>query len=190
MEFGSYKILKPEQRRIMIRYADEVLYAIGVYLMALSPPQNPDIAAPATIARGLEVFAREACIDCHAPPNYTSGKLTLAAGYQPPKDHPNRSDIVSTSVGTDPGLALKTRKGTGFYKIPSLRGLWYRRLLLHDGSVASLEEMFDPARLRSDHEPGGWKGPGVTRRAIPGHPFGLGLTADDKAALLAFLRSI
>ena len=63
-------------------------------------------------------------------------------------------------------------------------------MLLHDGSVASLEEMFDPARLRPDHEPGGWKGPEVTKRAIPGHPFGLGLNAEDKAALLAFLRSI
>jgi cytochrome c peroxidase len=44
-------------------------------------------------------------------------------------------------VGTDPGLALLTRKGTGYYKIPSLKGVWYRGHYLHDGSVASLEEM-------------------------------------------------
>jgi hypothetical protein len=61
---------------------------------------------------------------------------------------------------------------------------------LHDGSVASLEEMFDPDRLKPDHVPGGWKGRGVTKRAIPGHPFGLTLNADDKAALLAFLRNL
>ena len=85
---------------------------------------------------------------------------------------------------------MRTRKGTGFYKIPSLRGVWYRLLFLHDGSVASLEEMFDPDRLNPDHVPGGWKGPGITKRAIPGHPFGLGLNADDKKALLAFLRSL
>ena len=107
-----------------------------------------------------------------------------------PPEHPNRGDNVNISVGTDPGLAMKTRKGTGFYKIPSLRGVWYRPALLHDGSVANLEEMFDPDRLKPDHEPGGWKGPGVTKRAIPGHPFGLALTAEDKAALLAFLRSL
>jgi hypothetical protein len=50
--------------------------------------------------------------------------------------------------------------------------------------------MFDPARLRSEHVPGGWKGPGVTSRAIPGHRFGLALNADDKNALLAFLCSL
>src|SRR5215468_3745205 len=53
-------------------------------------------------------------------------------------------------------------QGNRFYKIPSLRGVWYRPLLLHDGSVSSLEEMFDPDRLKLDHVPGGWKGPGVT----------------------------
>jgi hypothetical protein len=85
---------------------------------------------------------------------------------------------------------MKTRKGTGFYKIPSLRGVWYRPVLLHDGSVASLEEMFDPDRLNQDHVPGGWKGPGITKRAIPGHPFGLNLSPDDKSALIAFLRRL
>jgi hypothetical protein len=124
------------------------------------------------------------------PPNYSSGKLTLAQGYTLPADHPNQTDIMNVSVGTDPGLATKTRKGTGFYKIPSLRGIWYRPLLLHDGSVAGLEEMFDPDRLKPDHVPGGWKGPGMAKRAIPGHPFGLGLNAMDRVALLAFLRSL
>src|SRR4030095_15526226 len=35
MEFGAYKSLHPGQRRIPFRYADEVLYAIGMHLMAL-----------------------------------------------------------------------------------------------------------------------------------------------------------
>ena len=190
MEFGSFQILTPEQRRISFRYADETLYAIGMYLMSLDPPKNPNPVSADLVARGREVFVRETCVQCHLPPNYTSGKLTLASGFTPPANHPDHADIVNVSVGTDPGLALKTRKGTGFYKIPSLRGVWYRPALLHDGSVANLEEMFDPDRLKPDHEPGGWKGPGVTKRAIPGHPFGLALTAEDKAALLAFLRSL
>ncbi|MGH9218487.1 MAG: hypothetical protein ACRD1W_04260 [Vicinamibacterales bacterium] len=114
----------------------------------------------------------------------------MAQGFQPPADHPHREDIVPVTVGTDPGLAMKTRKGTGFYKIPSLRGVWYRPRLLHDGSVASLEEMFDAARLTPDHVPGGWKGPGVTQRAVPGHALGLSLNAEEKPALLAFLRSL
>jgi len=190
MEFGDYHILEPQQRRVPMRYADEILYAIGVYLMSLEPPKNPSPPPVTLIERGHRIFVRETCAGCHVPPNFTSGKLTLAQGFTPPAGHPNRADIVNVSVGTDPGLALHTRKGTGFYKIPSLRGLWYRSMLLHDGSVANLEEMFDPDRLKPDHVPGGWPGPGVSKRAIPGHPFGLGLNAGDKAALLAFLQSL
>jgi cytochrome c peroxidase len=58
-----------------------------------------------------------------------------------------REDILPLSVGVDAGLALKTRKGTGLYKVPSLRGVWYRRLYFHNGSIASLEHMVDPKRL-------------------------------------------
>ena len=57
---------------------------------------------------------------------------------------PSSLDVSPISVETDPGLALKTRKGTGYYKVPALKGVWYRGRYLHDGTVASLEEMFDP----------------------------------------------
>ena len=63
-------------------------------------------------------------------------------------------------------------------------------MLLHDGSLTSLEQMFDPARLSPDYEPKGWSPPGVTKRAVPGHTYGLDLNAREKAALLAFLRSL
>jgi hypothetical protein len=190
MDFGPHRILSDEQRRVRFRYADEVLYAIGMYLMSLEPPKNPDRAAPDVLRRGEQIFNREACVTCHVPPDYTSGKLTLAQGWEPPANHPNRDDILRVSVGTDPGLALKTRKGTGFYKVPTLRGVWYRPRLLHDGSVTTLEEMFDPARLAAEYEPKGWNPPGVTKRAVPGHTFGLSLTAAEKRDLLAFLRSL
>ena len=190
LDFGPHRILTDAQRRVPFRYADEVLYAIGEYLMSLEPPRNPNPAAKAMVETGEHIFRREGCTTCHAPPTYTNGKLTLAKGYDLPADHPNREDVLRVSVGTDPGLALKTRKGTGFYKVPSLRGVWYRPLLFHDGSIASLEEMFDPERLSEDYESRGWKPPGVSKRAIPGHPFGLQLKTEEKAAVLAFLRSL
>jgi hypothetical protein len=37
MEFGPYKILPAEQRRIRVRVADEILYGIGMDLMSLEP---------------------------------------------------------------------------------------------------------------------------------------------------------
>jgi cytochrome c peroxidase len=183
-------MLSDAQRGVRHRYADEVLYAIGMYLMSLEPPRNPNPASADMLARGQAVFEREQCGACHAPPSYTTGKLTLAQGWTPPADHPLRDDLMMRSVGTDPGTALMTRKGTGMYKIPTLRGVWYRQLFLHDGAVASLEELFDPARLAADYVSKGWNPPPGARHGVPGHIFGLKLGPDDKAALIAFLRAL
>jgi hypothetical protein len=73
--------------------------------------------------------------------------------------------------------------------VPSLRGVWYRRLSPRRlGRLA--EDWFDPARLHNDYVPTGFKGYKVQRRAVPGHEFGLRLSAEDKAALIAFLRTL
>ena len=103
---------------------------------------------------------------------------------------PATLDVLPLSVWTDPGLALATRKGTGYYKVPSLKGVWYRGHYLHDGAAASLEEMFDPARLQETHVRGGWSLPGTTTAAIRGHEFGLRLNAVEREQLIAFLRTL
>lgn len=190
MDFGPHQMLPETQRYILYRYADEVLYALGMYVMSLDPPKNPRPASREILDRGEQVFRRERCGRCHRPPAYTTGGLTLAAGYRMPVNHPNQADVMNASAETDPGLALNTRKGTGFYKIPSLRGVWYRPRLMHDGALTSLEQMFDAARQSPSYEPRGWNPAGIKTRAIPGHSFGLALSADDKQALIAFLRSL
>jgi hypothetical protein len=173
------------------RYSDEQLYALARYIYALEPPENPnrldDLAK-----RGREVFASEGCARCHSGAAYGGGKLTPADGFTVPDGHPAAADIVGRkSVGTDPDLAMNTRKGTGLYRVPSLRGVWYRGLLEHNGSVASLEDWFDGRRLQADYVPTGWKGPpGTGKRAVKGHKFGLDLSADDREALIAFLRTL
>ena len=143
-------------------------------------------------ARGKAVFEKEAfsCVTCHTPPLYTNNMLIRVAGFQAEKDSPALHVMRGVTIDTDPALALKTRKGTGYYKVPSLKGLWYRPLIEHSGSIATLEDWFDPKRLRDDYTPSGWKGPGVTNRAVTGHQFGLTLDEDDKRALIAFLRTL
>ena len=137
---------------------------------------------------GQKIFAREGCTMCHTPPLYTNNKLTLAKGFTRPDDAP--ADVLTVTVGTDPGLALETRKGTGYYKIPSLKGVWYRGHYLHDGAAASLEEMFEPNRLRETHVRGGYSPPGLKTRAISGHEFGLELEPREREQLIAFLRTL
>jgi mono/diheme cytochrome c family protein len=188
-EFGSHQMLAPEQRKICGRLPDEAFYALALYIQSLQPPPNPNRFDESARA-GQQIFAREGCAGCHTPGLYTNNKLTLAKGFTPPADRPSTIDLIAISVGTDPNLALKTRKGTGYYKVPSLRGVWYRGHFMHDGSIASLEEMFDPDRLKDTHEPGGWNPPGVRARAVPGHEFGLRLNRDEKASLIAFLKTL
>jgi hypothetical protein len=188
-DFGPHRVLHADTKRFGRRLSDEALYAMALYIYSLQPPKNPN-PFDATARAGQAIFAREGCVNCHTPPLYTNNRLTRAAGYAPPAGIAEPPEALPLSVGTDPGLALRTRKGTGYYKVPSLKGLWYRGHYLHDGAAASLEEMFDRNRLSDQHEPGGWRPPGTTKRAIPGHPFGLGLEAAEKTQLIAFLRTL
>jgi hypothetical protein len=171
------------------RYSDEQLYALASYVYSLTPPRNPN-RSDVVAARGLEVFEREGCARCHTPPLYTNNKLTPVVGFKSPEDHAAKYDILNLSVGTDPNLALRTRRGTGYYKVPSLKGTWYRGPFEHSGSVATLEDWFDPRRLRDDYVPTGFKGYRTPMRAVKGHEFGLRLSGEDKRALIAFLRTL
>ena len=68
------------------------------------------------------------------------------------------------SVGTDPGLALHTRKGTGYYNVPSLKGAW----------SAGFTCTMDP--------------PQVSKRCLIRRV--LKLTAAAREQLIAFLRTL
>ena len=57
MDFGPHHILTDAQRRVRFRYTDEVLYALGMYLMSLEPPRNADTGAAEPIARGEQLFS-------------------------------------------------------------------------------------------------------------------------------------
>lgn len=173
----------------LARYSDEQLYAAALYLYSLKPPPNPN-KFDALAARGRRIFNREGCDTCHTPPLYTNNKLTPAEGFKVPDEHLKEFDIMPKSVGTDPSLTLKTRRGTGYYKVPSLRGVWYRGPFEHSGSVATLEDWFDPRRLDETYVPTGFIGAGLKTRAVKGHPFGLDLPAGERKALVAFLKTL
>jgi len=144
-----------------VRPPREVALGLALYLDSLA-----DSLPVARVDHpGAAVFAAR-CGGCHAPPTWGGG--LVAAG----------------EVGTDPALARSPTRGTGSYRVPSLRGVGARRWLLHDGSVEGLDALLDPARLRDDYP--GARGVG----AIPGHVFGLDLPAPERSALRAFLSTM
>ena len=158
------------------RYSDAQLYALAQYVYSLTPPPNPNHPGEAS-KRGEKIFERERCGRCHTAPLYTNNKLAPVDGFTPPASEP---DAITERVGTDARYAVASRKGTGYYKVPSLKGVWYRGPFGHDGAAATLEEWLDPARLKPDYVPNGFKGADGRNRSIPGHPFGLGISAADR----------
>jgi hypothetical protein len=171
------------------RYSDEQLYALALYIYSLQPPPNPNLFDPLAQA-GQRVFERERCDRCHTPPLYTNNQLTPAAGFEIPADHLAKYDILRTSVGTDPELTMRTRRGTGYYKVPSLKGVWYRSMFGHNGWCATLEDWFDPRRLRDDYVPTGFKPFDRITFPVKGHRYGLDLKDADHRALIAFLNTL
>jgi hypothetical protein len=190
-DYGHFKKLPPpaDTADVGDRFSDEQLYALALYLYSLHPPDNPS-KFDAFAARGQKVFEREGCGVCHTPPLYTDNKLTPAEGFTPPPGAAEKYAILPLSVGTDPNLALSTRRGTGYYKVPSLRGVWYRSMFGHSGWCATLEDWFDPDRLNDNFVPTGFKPYGAKTYAVKGHTFGLDLSDADRKALIAFLKTL
>jgi hypothetical protein len=81
-------------------------------------------------------------------------------------------------------------RGTGYYKVPSLKGVWYRNMFGHSGWCATLEDWFNPNRLNDDYTPTGFKPYGEATYAVKGHHFGLDLTPQEKKDLIAFLKTL
>lgn len=169
-----------------VRYSDPQLYALALYLYSLRPPPNPN-PFNASAARGKLLFASEKCGRCHTPPLYTNNKLVVVEGFESPD---GEADVMPVRIGVDPRYTLETHKGTGYYKVPSLKGLWYRGPFGHNGSAATLEDWFDPARLSPDYVPTGFKGYDGKTRSIPGHLFGLDLPPSERRDLIAFLKTL
>jgi len=146
-----------------------VAFAIAAWIYDLAPPRDLVAADLVGRTRGARVFVAAGCATCHDERRaYGSDALVPLA-----------------AVGTDPASALSPARGTGAYRVPTLRGVWAYAPYFHDGSVATLEDVLDPRRLESD-----WTGRPHGTGAAPGHPFGLTLDAPDRAVLLAFLRSL
>lgn len=111
------------------------------------------LPAVPTDTPGRAVFDR-ICAGCHAGEGMTSSPKPLAA------------------IGTAAAVGESPARGTGHWRVPSLRGVGDRGRLFSAGQVPDLETLLDPDRV------------------APGHPFGLDLSAEDRAALLVFLRAL
>jgi YVTN family beta-propeller protein len=97
------------------------LDTLVVYLTTLQAPvSNPNQFDAEVLERGTEVFEEQGCATCHIGPAATS--------------------LQSYAVGSDPDVR---------YDTPSLRWLWLTAPYFHDGSAATLYDVF---RLPGVHQ--------------------------------------
>ena len=119
--------------------------------------------------RGLELFQGKAlCTRCHVGFNTTDGIFhNLGVGMNKPE--PDLGRFVVT----------KNEKDKGAFKTPTLRDIQKTAPYMHDGSQKTLEEVIE------FYDKGGEPNPWLDPKVEP-----LKLTAQEKADLLAFLKSL
>jgi mono/diheme cytochrome c family protein len=131
-----------------VRPPRKIAAALAVYLLGLAP----EAPLPAG-GEGAGVFARE-CGSCHR------GEATSGA------------PVSLERVGTDRAVGASSERGTGFYRVPSLRSVGDRRRMFASGDIDDIDALLTPGR------------------AVAGHPFGLALDVRERDALLVYLRGL
>jgi cytochrome c peroxidase len=119
---------------------------------------------------GLQLFRRKGnCASCHLGPNLTDER------------YHNTGVAWREGLYHDAGRFLATRReqDRGAFKTPTLRQVAARAPYMHDGSIGSLEEVVE------HYDRGGNRNPNLDSELQP-----LGLSHEEKQALVAFLRSL
>jgi cytochrome c peroxidase len=165
--FGSPEVTTDRVSRALAQFVRSLASTDSRYDRAFAPDGTPDFAARLTAQEleGEQLFRSTGCADCHG---------TVA----------QVSDSVH-NIGLD-AVTSDTGAGRGAFKAPSLRNVAVRPRFMHDGRFTSLEQVVDffdaGVQPNPDLDP--------RLRAPDGSPRRLGLTAAQKAALVAFLTTL
>ena len=119
---------------------------------------------------GLDVFRGKGnCGTCHVGPNLTDERFhNTGVGYEDGR------------FADDGRFAVSGRESErGAFKTPTLRNVAQTAPYMHDGSLATLEDVID------DYDNGGTPNPYLDREIRE-----LGLTDAEKAALAAFMKTL
>ena len=124
---------------------------------------------------GLDVFRRRArCIFCHGEPTFSDeGFHNTGVAWQ--------ADAAGVGAFADDGrfAVSKLDRDRGSFKTPTLREVARTAPYMHDGSLQTLADVID------FYDKGGRTNPKLSNLVRP-----IGLSAEDKRVLIAFLESL
>ncbi|MEZ4285861.1 MAG: c-type cytochrome [Nitrospira sp.] len=120
--------------------------------------------------RGMGLFKGKArCVLCHNGPNFTDNQFH---NLGVPQAGPMKEDLGRFYV-------TRQEQDKGAFKTPTLRSITETAPYMHDGVFKTLEEVVDFL------DQGGGSNPHLSPMVKP-----LGLTQEDKADLVAFLKAL
>lgn len=157
--------------------AETLAAALAAYVRSIRAGDSPfdravagEPVLSALERRGLELFqGRAHCVRCHVGPLLSD------------EDFHNTGVAWRTGAPADSGRALVTGRSedVGAFKTPTLREVERTSPYMHDGSLETLEDVVE------FYDSGGHPNPELDPILRP-----LGLSPEDRAALIAFLRTL
>jgi cytochrome c peroxidase len=158
--------------------ADEVAAALASYVRTLRSGDSPydrftmgqATALNATEKAGLDLFRGKGhCVNCHAGPNFSDEQF-----------HNTGVSWVSGRFTDEGRFAVSgNEEDRGAFKTPTLREVSRTAPYMHDGSLATLEQVMD------FYSEGGRANPHLDPEIRPRR-----FTPEEKRGLVAFLRSL
>jgi cytochrome c peroxidase len=125
---------------------------------------------------GLQIFRGKGnCTACHVGPNFTDERFHNTGVAWSDRSDQSAAGFTDEGRGTISGKP----QDRGAFKTPTVREVARTSPYMHDGSIASLEEVVDY------YDRGGNRNPTLDAELRP-----LGLTSVEKAALVSFLRTL
>jgi hypothetical protein len=192
------------------------LRRIENYIENVPPPPYPFAIDRPLAAAGAKVYT-DHCASCHAPGGARTGTIVPAAEVGTDRHRlemwtPASAAAYNAYGEGHPWKFSHFRSTNGYVSVP-LDGLWLRGPYLHNGSVPNLTALLEPVAQRptkfwrgydvydpasvgfvttgSDAEQGGTPldttQPGNSNA---GHTYGTDLSADDKRALIEYLKTL
>lgn len=162
--FGPGEISKRKVELALANYQRTIVPAVAPFDRWIEGDQ---LAINAAAKRGFEIFAGKAhCTGCHNGFAFSDGSF----------------HDIGTANGADIGRGRLFPNSVPLryaFKTPTLRDVTRRAPYMHDGSVATLEEVIDL------YDRGGIERPSRSKLIFP-----LGLSKDEKSDLIAFLGTL
>jgi mono/diheme cytochrome c family protein len=196
------------------------MHRVAEWALDLQPPKFPESRIDRSkLPRGAALF-KDRCAKCHAPDGAEIGRVVPVDDPELRTDRerldsftPELSDAMNTIGIGYPWRFQNFRKTDGYANQP-LDGIWLRAPYLHNGSVPTLRDLLNapdqrPRKFRRGNDVYDWANvgfdsttpseggreyfefdTGLRGNGNGGHTYGTGLSPDDKAALLEYLKTL